>query len=258
MPYATNTPESTNENNTQSISGQRGGDTLDVFIIPQWVFAAFTGKYNLVEIHEYEKLRQMVSKEDIAEFICVEDLVYAALFPQSPDYSLYVSNTSGNSLFKQIAKEIYRPGSHWNANAVIGHVRPNVPSTGPYADEFEKSIYPLSLLQTTKDQTRNRLLSDEALRPKTSSECYPVASCNYHDWYLAGTPSGFIQKSYSVLTVQGSVYITVGQGFLSDVEKPEFRRDFVTDVLKALYAVSPIRVVNRSIWYHLYVKALVA
>lgn len=39
----------------------------ELFVVPQWIFEAFTRRFSLSEIHEYGKLRQVASIQDVAQ-----------------------------------------------------------------------------------------------------------------------------------------------------------------------------------------------
>ena len=76
------------------------------------------------------------------------------------------------------------------------------------------------------------------------------------------TPAGFIPTPekeslpYRVVSYQSSIYIVVEEGFLEQMEDKTSKLKFISDVLKAAYAVMPINMVNQSQWYDIYLDAL--
>ena len=48
---------------------QGGRDQLRAFIVPAWIHRAFARKYSLGEIHDYGKVRQVASLQDIGALV---------------------------------------------------------------------------------------------------------------------------------------------------------------------------------------------
>lgn len=74
--------------------------------------------------------------------------------------------------------------------------------------------------------------------------------------------AGFIMKpekstlTYRVVSYQSSIYIVVEEGFLEQMEDKASKLKFISDVLKAAYAVMPVNTVNQCQWYDIYLDAL--
>lgn len=74
--------------------------------------------------------------------------------------------------------------------------------------------------------------------------------------------AGFISKpeksalTYRVVSYQSSIYIVVEEGFLEQMEDKASKLKFISDVLKAAYAVAPVNTVNQCQWYDIYLDAL--
>lgn len=99
------------------------------------------------------------------------------------------------------------------------------------------------------------------LTPKAYQKEKGVEGCS--DYYCEETlAGGLISKcekdalTYRVVAYQSSIYIVVEEGFLEQMEDKTSKLKFISDILKAAYAVMPINTVNQSQWYAIYLDAL--
>ena len=191
-------------------------------VLPSWIYEAFTRKYSLGEIHDYAKLRKVLSLEDIAHLE-----IYAERFTLS---------TSVDIGWLDSVIEARRATG---ADARL---------TSKEASELSSTIDVLMQDQHVVEEAMGRL---KAL-PKNSSDCFSVG---------LGFPDKVNDEEvppYKVVTLQHSLYIIVEEGFLSRIGGKAARLAFLTQVLKAAYSISTIKVVHQTEWYRQYVQALKA
>ena len=204
------------------------------FVIPGWIFDAFTRRFSLSEIHEYGKLRQVASIEDVAQLEIYANTLFSGVAFQS----------SGSYGFQDI--EFYGLSS-----LIFGDRErtDNVDLPKVTEDERHEIQSTLKLFlssESAKHEALNRLRSvDEG------EACELVSALGFPQ-----SSESAEQVPYRVVTREDCLYIIVEEGFLSHFEGKAARLAFLTQVLKAAYAIYPLEVVNRSVWYSHYVQAL--
>jgi hypothetical protein len=196
------------------------------FVIPGWIFDAFTRRFSLAEIHEYAKLRQVASIQDVAQL------------------EIYTNTLFNKAGLKDI--EFY------GLTSLISPDR----SRGDSVD----------LPKVTEDErieiqsTLNLLVDSESAQHEALNRLRAV---DQGEQYALDCAVGFPQSNesaeqvpYRIITREDCLYIIVEEGFLSHFEGKAARLTFLAQVLKAAYAIYPLEVVNHSVWYSHYVQAL--
>jgi len=196
------------------------------FVIPDWIFDAFTRRFSLAEIHEYAKLRQVASIQDVAQL------------------EIYTNTLFNKAGLKDI--EFY---------GLTSLITPDR-SRGDSVD----------LPKVTEDErieiqsTLNLLVDSESAQHEALNRLRAV---DQGEQYALDCAVGFPQSNesaeqvpYRIITREDCLYIIVEEGFLSHFEGKAARLTFLAQVLKAAYAIYPLEVVNRSVWYSHYVQAL--
>lgn len=196
------------------------------FVVPQWIFEAFTRRFSLSEIHEYGKLRQVASIEDIA---------------QLEVYRTHLFNKSGlgDTEFYRISSLVF---DNWERGDNID--LPKV--TEDERNEIQSTLYVLLRSENVKHEALNRLRDVDAGED----------SCLEAVLLFPQSGESAKQTPYRVVTREDCLYIIVEEGFFSHFEGKAERLTFLAQVLKAAYAIYPLEVVNRSVWYSHYVQAL--
>lgn len=214
MSYMTNSPS--------KAYGASDGEMelLKTYVLPAWIYRAFTAKYNLVEIHDYAKLRDVLSLTDVAHLELLRRHLVGL-----PDLSL---------------TECFGPECVW--------------------EHYGQSIVPMSDTHRTEiASSLAYLLNDPQTQAEVLSRLKPIES-ECKDTVVAVNDPGDseVKSYYRVVLLHGALYIIVEEGFLSHLQGKVERLAFLTEVLKSAYAIAPISVVNRSVWYRQYVMALPA
>jgi len=196
------------------------------FVIPGWIFDAFTRRFSLSEIHEYGKLRQVASIQDVAQL----EIYVTALFNKGGlgDIDCY-----------ELSSLIF--GSHSRIDNVD---LPKV--TEEERIEIQSTLKLLLKSEAARHEALNRLRNVER-----GEEGCLIASLGFPQ-----SSESADQVPYRIITREDCLYIIVEEGFLSHFEGKAARLAFLTQVLKAAYAIYPLEVVNRSVWYSHYVQAL--
>lgn len=200
---------------------------LSIFILPAWIYQAFTSKFSLNEIHEYAKLRQVASLEDLAH---LEILRRFSISNKS------VFTDSGGENIQSFIRDNWEEGSR----------QPEMTDK-----EHQEVKVNVNILLQSPGVVEEALARFKALPKQDNALC-----CD-----SGGFPQGKTDADipfYRVVILPNTLYIVVEEGFLSHIEEKAPRLAFLTQVLKSAYAVSPISLVNRSVWYEQYLKALVA
>lgn len=199
---------------------------LKLFILPQWIYQAFTAKFNLVEIHEYAKLRQVVSALDVAHLEILRSKLFERAFKDQPGFGYYDVDSFIERSYKNTAKQ-----------PVL---------TEQDESEIRTTIrYLLNDETTVKDAlSRFKKIEDNGVDCIACGSSFPTL------------PETQDKVPYRVVLLQDTLYIIVEEGFLSFIEGETERLAFLTQVLKSAYAVAPIQIVNRSVWYRQYLDAL--
>ena len=211
---------------------QGGRDQLRAFIVPAWIHRAFARKYSLGEIHDYGKVRQVASLQDIG--------------------ALVVTNC-----FLTQEKEV-RNGSrhepHMHSFFKVKNFEDRAMNQPVLTDE-QYSEYKASVTLYEQDESfRRTVMARYRDTDSNAPECVEAFSAAF----VSGTSLGIDPKSlgYRIEFVNDSLYIIVEEGFLSRISGKAARLSFFQQVLKAAYAALPISTVNLSVWYRNYVHAL--
>lgn len=200
---------------------------LDVYVLPAWIYRIFTSKFNLMEIHDYGKLRQVASLEDVAHL----EILRLRLFGQKA--LLDKSNVSISDIGSFIEKASYSVGDR---PRFTEEEAKEISSTIKYMCQDERVVKEaLGRLKEIPDgmDGLSWVSSDFPVKQKDDSPCF-----------------------YKIVCVASTLYIIVEEGFLSHIEEQAHRLAFLTQVLKSAYAVCPIQTVNRTVWYNQYLQAL--
>lgn len=211
---------------------QGGRDQLRAFIVPAWIYRAFTKKYSLAEIHDYGKVRQVASIQDVG--------------------TLVVTNC-----FLIQEKEV-RNGSRYEPYMQSFFKMKNCDDRAmnqPVLTDEEYSEYKASVTLYEQDESFRRTVM---ARYRDTDDGQPVCEEVFPIAFVPGATLGIDPKSlgYRVEYVNDSLYIIVEEGFLSRISGKAARLTFFQQVLKAAYAALPISTVNLSVWYRNYVHAL--
>lgn len=199
---------------------------LSIFILPSWIYQAFTSKFSLNEIHEYAKLRQVASLEDLAHLEILRRFSVC-------------KNSVGDCAEGGISSFIHE---NWEEGSRQSEMTDK---------EHQEVKVNVNILLQSPGVVEEALARFKALPKQDNALC-----CD-----SGGFPQGKTDADipfYRVVILPNTLYIVVEEGFLSHIEEKAPRLAFLTQVLKSAYAVSPISVVNRSVWYEQYLKALVA
>lgn len=221
MAYVSNSPEE-----TQGASSLSEG--IEIFIMPKEVYSAFTSKYSLSEIFEYSKLRKILSREDLARLEILRNKVWEKFMGQI-DYWY-----EGMEIASLINRNRYKLSSQ---------------QTDDERREVENSINVMvqsaALGQEVSDRLNVKNGNDDcALECVTTATSVTKPEPEHEPWRI-----------FSDTT---ALYIIVEEGFLTYLEKRERKLAFLSCLLKAAYAVFPIRMVNSTTWYKQYLEALAA
>ena len=207
-------------------------DQLRTFIVPSWIYRAFARKYSLAEIHDYGKIRQMASLQDVG--------------------TLVVTNT-----FLTQEKEVRNGSRHepyMHSFFKVKNFEDRVMSQPVLTDE-QYSEYKASVTLYEQDESfRRTVMARYRDTDGDALNCVEELPAT-----LASSASlGVEPKSlgYRIEFVNDSLYIIVEEGFLSRISGKAARLTFFQQVLKAAYAALPISTVNLSVWYRNYVHAL--
>ena len=222
MTLAVNTPR-----NYEDVLDTSLNSALDIYVLPSWIYNVFTSKFNLMEIHDYGKLRQVVSLEDVAHL----EILRLRLFSQKA--FLDKSNINISNIGSFIEKASYSVGDR---PRFTEEEAKEISSTIRYMIQDDRVVKEaLERLKAIPDGTESLswVSSDFPVKEKEQSPCF-----------------------YKIVCVASTLYIIVEEGFLSHIEEQANRLVFLTQVLKSAYAINPIRIVNCSIWYNQYLQAL--
>ncbi len=196
---------------------------LRVYLLPEWIYRAFTSKYNLVEIHALAKLRDVASALDVAQ---------VAILSQS--------------LFDQPELRVTESG-WFRPSSLVFDAKNRQELTEEGRRERDVTVYAY-----TQDLTIQKALWSR-LRDLAGNDNSEAVALD-----VSLSPKQELKPPYRIVLLQGELYIIVEEGFLSRISEGNAKAAFFADVLKSAYAVAPISVVNRSVWYRQYVAALPA
>lgn len=207
-------------------------DQLRTFIVPSWIYRAFARKYSLAEIHDYGKIRQMASLQDVG--------------------TLVVTNT-----FLTQEKEVRNGSRHEPYMHSFFKVKnfEDRAMNQPVLTDEQYSEYKASVTLYEQDESfRRTVMARYRDTDGDASNCVEKSPPT-----LASSASLVVEPKslgYRIEFVNDSLYIIVEEGFLSRISGKAARLTFFQQVLKAAYAALPISTVNLSVWYRNYVHAL--
>ena len=194
-------------------------DGMDVYTLPLSVYDAFTAVYSLPDLFDFTKLRDVLSLEDIARL---------------------------RILSQKLSEKLTATGENWRLSSILDNYKGQaVQRTQQNVNEIEGSINLLVQTPALRDEV------DGFLFPKEERSGCGEALCS-------SDTEPKEQKPYRVVILSDAIYILVEEGFGTYLEKSPNKLDFLTRVLKSAYAIYPVRMVNSSLWYPLYLRALAA
>jgi len=204
-----------------------------LYILPVWVYKAFTSKYSLGEMQEYNKLRQILPLEDVAHLEILRNHALKS-----------IKGNGGVDYFcGELRSFIYPSYYEGETN--------KAQSTANYA-EIRSSVNLLVDTPSVVNEAMGRLKV-----VSRDDEC--VAVSGYGSLATSNPATEVADKlPCRIVALNSTLYIIVEEGFLSYLEKSAGRLAFLSQVLKAAYAVFPVRMVNSSMWYQQYLRALAA
>ena len=212
-------------------------NSLKVYMIPSWIFSTFTSKYNLMEIHDYGKLRSVASAIDIAHMEIMRKVLFSklTLSKLEPGYLQY-------SIKSFIEDYLYLN-------------TPDAQNPDRHSVEIKSTVEYLVNQPDVIEEAINRLKKIE--KANQCEEAVPIGGGN-NTWALVNDNVGTTSPLYRLIVSTDKLYIVVEEGFLSQIETVVNFKAFLTQVLKSAYAIASIPVVNSTLWYKLYLEVLAA
>ena len=196
---------------------------LRSFFVPSWIYDRLVSKFNLVDIHDYSKLRELTSVKDIAHIESLSSVLSSKL---ANNFSLY----SSFQFLSSVGTETLAKRTEEQQREIDTTVRFLIEDRDT-VNEFMSKI---------KDGQEDDLHGlDEAVEMPRS---------------LAPEEKTL---PYRIIQVNSTLYIVVERGFLEVFDSQQDTLDFLSAFLKSALAVLPVRVVNSTPWYEAYVKTLV-
>lgn len=197
---------------------------VDVIAIHGGLYSRFT-KHNCIEsFMSYTKARELCSQEDLALNEAISEMINQA-------FDSWIVSTPGYNYkyFDSAFRTAMSPDEQREYNQILNHV-----AKLPHVQEAAEAY-----------------LNPKAYDAKHGIERMETELC------LHGLGSSEeANATYRVVAYQSSIYIVVEEGFLEQMEDKTSKLAFISEVLKAAYAVMPINSVNQSQWYSIYLDAL--
>lgn len=190
------------------------------------LFSRFTKNFSIGEWTNYKKIRSVCSQQDLA----VNELMISRL-----------NDFFGKYLFN---------GSHFYNKNVDGMFHPFF--TDAEEKEYDQILGTLSAQTTVQNEV------DYFLNPKKFKEENKEYEGDYCCEELFSLKKLKSDVPYRVVAYQSALYIVVEEGFLQFMEDKTSQLGFFSEVLKSVYAVAPVDMVNQSSWYVSYLVALQA
>lgn len=217
---------------------QSSRDRLRLYVIPAWIQKSFMRKYSLTEIHDYSKLRQVASLNDIASMLVVNDWLF-----REPEIRNGTRIEIYSTQFFNMGVDMSSPSDCMNAPVL----------TDEEYTEYRSSIVPClnDAMFRSSVMARFRVPEGEPGQLSADATCHSVFDVKHRT--IGADPA---ELGFRVESASDSLYIFVEEGFLSRVATDAARLSFFQQVLKAAYAVLPIKAVNQTEWYRSYVHAL--
>lgn len=234
---------------TQSLRTQFGvfPGKLNVYLLPEAFYNAFSQRFDLTAIHDYAKLRQVGSLNDLAHVLVLPQALGLGR-KEGSDLSWCISQVIPHSFYGDCPLSMETESSRLTADQAF-------PLSAEAEAELKNTILPLvrseAFLTSVQGEYRSLPKEGEAY----SLDCNTTYSSTYSG--LLGEvvqPQG--KLPYRLISHMTGVYIIVGEDFLSFLDDKAHFKQFITEVLKALYLVAPPEIVNTTQFYDLYVKYL--
>ena len=207
--------------NDQSLAEEYTLSPLKVYLLPGSIYRLFTKKYNLMEIHEYGKLRQLVSLRDIA-------------------------------MLNVLAKKFLVSASHSALKKVASSYN------GAFSPLFENQAA-CSEVEFAEQQTTVKYLEEdpsfiqEVMNRYTYQEENTSTVCGSS---VGVAPVPKEDPGYRIVILNNALYIIVEDDFLKKTTKTSQVRGFLTQFLKSAYSILKIQEVNTTAWYRQYLEVL--
>lgn len=207
--------------NDQPLAQESTLSPLKVYLLPNSIYMLFTKKYNLMEIHEYGKLRQLVSVRDIAMLNVLAEKLLA--------------NASHSALKKLDA----------NYDSSVSFLFENK-AEGSEAEFAERQ-------STVKYLETDPSFIQEVMNRYMYREENESIGCD-----CAGgvVPLPKEDPGYRIVILNNALYIIVEDDFLKKTAKTPQVRAFLTQFLKSAYSILKIQEVNATPWYRQYLEVL--
>lgn len=198
-------------------------EPLKIHVVPMSFYTTFSRRHSLQDLHNYGKVREMASLNDIVE---MEILRRRVLGPRPNEGMNFLSGNlvTADSLFENV-------GSSYSLT--------------------EEQVAELLHIRDFELHKPSRYF--EALNPYWYKEDESDLGC---DVSTVGTEPVEKEKPYQILKGPSRLYILMGEGCLAQIESGAARQAFLSDVLKGFYAIAPLEIVNQSAWYRLYIEGL--
>lgn len=212
---------------------EAGLNNLTTYVVPAWIYKAFTREFGLADIHDYGKVRKVASLKDVGSLVVT---------------NCHLLDDSG--IWKKTNE------SSWQRDFfALKNFEGKVGLNKPLLTDEEYSEYKSSVSIYEMDESFRKVVM---ARYRDIDEGGPSAIESLSDLaeeMIEGRSKNDVQ-GYRVEVVNNSLYIIVEEGFLSRIAGNAARLSFFQQVLKAAYAALPISTVNQSVWYRNYVRAL--
>ena len=197
---------------------------LKIYIIPGFIYRAFTRKHSLKDITDYKKVRPMFSVHDMAHLSYVEKYSFISTTP-------FWSSTAYND--------------YGGSECLFSHHK---------LEEKERIEINKSISLYAEQESFKKEMEEFYTVPKDENSLGMDMACVSDS--LSGGEE--VKLPYSIKVMEESVYIVVEEDFKSFFNKKEVMLDFLRRVLKSAYMVAPVSEVNQTAYFGQYIAALVA
>ena len=202
-------------------------DRIYVTFVPEWLHRAFTKRHSLTEIHDYAKLREVASKEDVA-FVM----------------------SFGDAMYKIVDRERDEEWPAWLYQLI--DYRDQRQMSDDQWVELQQTVLPMARADATVTACKNFL---QGVKKDSTNEPAAIGEPGSDKDAQTQKERAESMKCRIVSGVD-RLYIIVREGFSRDLEDPVSRLIFFRTVLKGLYARHSLATVNSSGWYRAYMAAL--
>ena len=204
------------------------GSKLEIYLIPDYFFSAFLAKYNIEEIHEYKKLRQIGSITDIATLLALGNIV----------------NTAHSAVLANDVNSILRQGGMADSDKL----------SEEESTELANSVRPMANSPKFKQEVLARYLDRK--------DDQDAVCCDATEWtdnrhsLTDQHKKAAVVRPFKIISNRNSLYISVEEGFTTYISKKKEFLEFVSAVLKAAYDCASFEAVNNTEFYKAYLMAL--